>query len=240
MSPPRRTVVQAEALAYLAENPAAPGTSVVTSLPDISELPEKGYEGWRSWFIDAARQVMRWVPEDGVSIFFQSDVRYKGQWIDKAYLVQRAAEDEGALLLRHTIACRKPPGTLTQGRASYSHLLFFSRRLIAPRRPRPDVLADAGLQVWPKAMGLHACRLACDYLREETETRLVVDPFCGRGSLLAMANALGLDALGIDLSAKRCRNARSLELTPEGAVKRPEESPTSDAGEGVPGESAEG
>lgn len=210
--PPQRRVIQAEALAWLAENPATPGSSVVTSLPDVSELPELGFSGWRSWFIEASRQILRWVPEEGVAIFFQSDVRFKGIWVDKAYLVQRAAEEESALLLRHTIVCRKPAGTLTQGRASYSHLLCFSRRLLLPKRPRPDVLPDTGRMLWPKAMGLEACRLACAFLREETETRLVVDPFCGRGSVLAMANALGLDALGIDLSAKRCRNARTLDL----------------------------
>jgi hypothetical protein len=30
--------------------------------------------------------------------------------------------------------------------------------------------------------------------------------------VLAVANALGLDALGIDLSAKRCRAARKLDV----------------------------
>jgi hypothetical protein len=205
-------VVQAEALAWLAENPAAPGASVVTSLPDVCELPELGFEGWKRWFGEAARQVLRWIPEEGVAIFFQSDIRFQGAWVDKGYLVQRAAEEEGALLLRHTIVCRHAPGTLTQGRASYSHLLFFARRLIPPRRPHPDVLPDAGLMTWPKAMGASACRLACAFLRDETSTRLVVDPFCGRGTVLAAANALGLDALGVELSAKRCRQARNLQL----------------------------
>src|SRR5439155_16655858 len=75
MSLPRRRVVQAEALAWLADNPAEPGSSVVTSLPDLSEMPERGLEGWRSWFVGAARQVLRWVPAEGAAIFFQSDIR---------------------------------------------------------------------------------------------------------------------------------------------------------------------
>ena len=209
---PRRTVIQAEALAWLAENPAAPDASVVTSLPDISELPEKGFEGWKRWFVEAARQVIRWVPDDGAAIFFQSDVRFQGVWVDKGYLVQRAAEEEGAHLLRHGIVCRKAPGALSQGRATYSHLLYFARRPIPPKRAHPDVLPDAGQMTWPKAMGVSACRLACDFLRGETGTRTVVDPFCGRGTVLAVANAMGLDAVGVDLSAKRCRRARSLQI----------------------------
>ncbi|MFO0755177.1 MAG: hypothetical protein U0359_01695 [Byssovorax sp.] len=216
-SPPRptRRVIQAEALAWLAQTPAEPGTSVITSLPDLCELPEKSLEAWKAWFVDAAAAVLRWVPDEGAAIFYQSDIRHRGLWVDKAYLVQRAAEATGSLLLQHTIVCRKPPGTLGQGRASYSHLLCFSRSPLRPRRPRPDVLPDAGLMVWPKAMGVEACRLACQFLLQETATRLVVDPFCGRGTVLAVANALGLDALGVDLSAKRCRNARSLTLPPE-------------------------
>ena len=52
-----RTVVQAEALAWLSEHPAAEGTSVVTSLPDRSELPALDFEAWRAWFVGAARTV---------------------------------------------------------------------------------------------------------------------------------------------------------------------------------------
>ena len=45
-------------------------------------------------------------------------------------------------------------------------------------------------------MGVEACRLACRFLREESETKLVVDPFCGHGTALAVANHFGFDALG--------------------------------------------
>lgn len=63
---------------------------------------------------------------------------------------------------------------------------------------------------WSKAMGVEACRLACRYLLDETDTRVVVDPFCGHGTVLAVANALGLDAIGVDRSARQCRAARRL------------------------------
>ncbi len=212
---PEREVIQAEALGWLAAHPAAPKTSVVTSLPDVSELPELGFEGWRDWFVTAARQVLHWLPSDGVAVFFQSDIRRQGVWVDKGYLVQRAAEQEQSNLLWHKIVCRKPPGTQTQGRATYSHLLCFAREPRSPTRASPDVLPDAGFMPWTRAMGVAACRLACEYLKHETATELVVDPFCGRGTALAVANALGFDALGLELSAKRCRFARNLVLRQE-------------------------
>jgi predicted metal-dependent hydrolase len=207
----KQLIVQAEALAWLAEHPAAANSSVITSLPDVSELPELGFEAWRSWFSNAARAVIRWLPSSGVAIFYQSDIRHAGLWIDKGYLVMRAAEEERAHLLWHKIVCRLPAGTTGLGRSSYSHMLCFARDAPAPARvPSPDVLAEAGAMSWSRAMGSAACELACRYLRDETPTRVVVDPFCGRGNVLAVASTLGFDVIGVDLSAKRCRAARSL------------------------------
>lgn len=214
MSAPRREVVHADALAWMDANPAEAGTSVITSLPDVSELPLLGFDGWRGWFVGAARRVIRWIPEDGVAIFFQSDVLHRGIWVDKGYLVMRAAEDAAAAIVFHRIVCRHPPGTLTQGRASYSHLICVARTPRPPRRPSADVLPTAGHMTWSKAMGVDACRAACAYLRDETHTRTVADPFCGRGTVLAVANEHGFDARGVDLSARRCRAAKSLTVAP--------------------------
>jgi len=215
--PPRRTVHHAEALAWLDATPAPPHASVVTSLPDISELPHLGFEGWRAWFLDAARRVVRWVPEGGVAVFFQSDVLHAGAWVDKGHLIACAADDERATTLWHRIVCREAPGTLSVGRASYAHMIALARAPRPPRQPRADVLADGGAKTWTKGMGASACRAACRYLLEETDTRVVVDPFCGEGATLAVANALGFDALGVDVNARRCRVARRLVVEAEGA-----------------------
>ena len=213
VSGPRRTVIQAEALAWLAANPAPSGASVVTSLPDVSETEGRALGPWRAWFAQAARAVIRWVPDEGLAIFFQSDIRVGGEWIDKGYMVLRAAEAEGATPVFHKIVCRAPPGTIAVGRPSYSHMIAVTRTLGGvPRKPGPDVLPDAGEMSWSKAMGLTACRVACEFLRDETSTRVVVDPFCGRGAVLAVANDVGLDALGVELVAKRCRAARNLKV----------------------------
>jgi len=213
---PLLEVIQAEALAWLDEHPADPGTSVVTSLPDVSELPELGFEGWRAWFVGAAERVMRWVPDDGVAIFYQSDIRWESVWIDKGHLVHSAADAAGCVLLFHKIVCRSAPGTISWGRASYSHLLCVAKApLERSRKPGPDVLPDAGVMPWSRAMGVEACRLACAFLRDNTGTRRVVDPFCGKGTALAVANTYGFDALGVERSGRRCRAARKLRiLTP--------------------------
>jgi hypothetical protein len=221
-SPPRREVLRAEARAWLDATAAPAHASVITSMPDLSEMRveeagfaevQLGLPRWRAWFEDTARRVIRWVPEGGVSIFFQSDIRVGGALVDKGYLVMRAAEAEGASVLWHKIVCRRPPGSVSMGRPGYSHLIGVTRGAIgAIRKPGPEVLADAGFMPWSRAMGVDACRLACRYLVENTDTRVVVDPFCGKGTVLAVANAMGLDAIGVELSIKRCKAARSLTI----------------------------
>jgi len=212
---PTRTVHHADALQWLAAGPVLGGCSVVTSLPDVTELPGVGFAGWQQWFKRAAALVLSRTPDDGVAIFYQTDVKRSGGWVDKAYLLERAAEDAQVALLFHQIVCRQPPGTIAQGSAGYSHLLGFSRGLKAIPGRVTDVLPEAGEMTWVRAMGLIACRAACRFVLRETRTRTVVDPFCGVGTVLAVANQLGLDAIGVELNKKRAAKARGLVVTQE-------------------------
>ena len=105
MSPPRE-VHHADALAWLRARGRLDGCSVVTSLPDVAEMAGMGLDAWTRWFVGAARAVLDAVPDDGVAIFFQSDVKRAGRWIDKGALVQRAADAAETPLLFHKIVCR--------------------------------------------------------------------------------------------------------------------------------------
>lgn len=213
-----RVVHHADAIPWLRSRGPIPGTSVVTSLPDTSEMGWLTLDEWKRWFIDAAALVMRSVPDEGVAIFFQTDIRRDGVWIDKSQLVARGADEAGHVLLFHRIVCREPPGTITFGPASYAHLVAYGR---VPRpalyRPEADVMPDGGFKPGMTAMGVHACVAACRFVLEETPTRTILDPFCGFGTVLAVANALGLEAVGVDRSEKMCRRARVLEVSLETA-----------------------
>ncbi len=211
---PHRTVHCADALAWLESQPVLAGCSFITSLPDVSELPELSLDAWKAWFVRSAGLVMSRCPDDGVAIFYQTDIKPQGVWVDKGYLVSKAAEALGLELLWHKIVCRKPPGTITFGRPSYAHMLCFSRGVRSDlSKATPDVLPELGEMTWTKAMGVAACVAACRFVLANTATRTVVDPFCGRGTALAVANALGLDAIGVELSRKRARQAKNLKLT---------------------------
>ena len=63
----------------------------------------------------------------------------------------------------------------------------------------------------PSGAGANAVSLeAGRYVLQETPTRTIVDPFCGWGTVLAVANALGLDAVGVDIAPRMCGRARKL------------------------------
>jgi len=194
------------------EHPSLPGTCAITSLPDVSEVPLSLPE-WRAWFIDAARNVIDCVPPESAAIFFQSDIKKQGHWIDKGALVSRAVEEAGAHHLFHKIICRRPAGTLTYGRPAYTHLIAVSKAFVCPEvLPIPDIITDPGSQPWVRAMGIRAAAHAVRFARDHLRVNTIVDPFCGVGTVLAVANALQMNAIGVDLSRKRCAHARRLQV----------------------------
>jgi hypothetical protein len=210
-----RSVLCEDAVPWLRQHPKLAGCSFIASLPDVSGFSGLDLPGWKRWFIEAAELTLAATPDDGVTIFYQTDIKRAGTWVDKSYLCHQAAERQQAELLWHRIVCRKPAGQPNFGRPAYTHLLCYSRGVRDQAAPAyPDVLPSAGKMTWSQAMGLEACRLACEYVLSHTSTRTIVDPFCGKGSALAVANQLGLSAIGIELNRRRAQSARSLQLPP--------------------------
>ena len=147
------------------------------------------------------------------ALFFQSDIKRDGAWIDKGALVIRAAEDARARVLFHKIICRRPPGMLTLGRPGYTYLIAVSRAMKCPEvLPIPDIVVEAGRLTWVRAMGIRAAAHAVRFARDQVGATTVFDPFCGVGTVLAVGNALGMAAIGVEKSRKRCEQARLLTV----------------------------
>jgi len=212
---PSREVHATEGVAWLAAQHFGPEVSIVTSMPDSSEIPALGFAGWRKWFTETAALICRQLSDEGVAIFYQTDVKLDGRWVDKGFLVSLGAEQAGSHCLWHKVICRAPAGVTTFGRPAYAHLLCFSReKRLEKAQSFADVLPRLGDMTWARAMGLEACEAIAQFLVKHTATKTVVDPFCGVGTMLAVANQHGLDAIGVELSAKRAEKARALELRP--------------------------
>jgi hypothetical protein len=210
---PQREIICADAIAWMQVRGQIDGACAVTSLPDVSEIG-KSLPVWREWFLNAVRLVVDSVRDDSAALFFQSDIKRDGVWIDKGAMVIRAAEDAGARVLFHKIVCRRPPGMLTQGRPGFTHLIAVSRTMKCPDTlPIPDVITDAGRSLWIRAAGVRATAHAVRFARDQVGAKLIFDPFCGVGTIPAVANACGLDALGVELAKKRCEQSRGQSVT---------------------------
>lgn len=210
---PTRTILVGDGVAWLRANALAPTHAIVTSLPDASEVPSMGFAGWRDWFIETAALVCGQVADSAPAVFYQTDVKSDGRWVDKGHLVALGAERAGASCLFHKVVCRAPAGRATFGRPGYAHLIAFSRGLRVPvGESSADVLPGLGEMTWSRAMGTAACEESCRFLVRSTACRVVADPFCGLGTALAVANAYGLDAVGVERSEKRAARARALRF----------------------------
>ena len=212
-APPTKTVIRADVLEWLACTPLDARHAVVASLPDYGELPDRAVAPWKEWFTRVAEAIFAAAHPASPVVFYQSDVRHAGAWIDKGFLVQQAAERAGAALLLHRVVCRRPAGTITAGRATWSHLLLFSKQLRCSRRfTYADVLPDGGPRVWVRGLGLLSCLEIVKMIRQESACDTLVHLFAGKGLLLEVAREQGLHAVGIDLSRRQCRHAERFDL----------------------------
>jgi hypothetical protein len=200
-----RKIYCEDALGWLQARAPLSGCSLVTSLPDVSEFSSMAV--WREWFSRAAGVVLDSCAPEGVCIFYQTDVKMDGWWVDKGFLVQQAAEASGCALLWHKVVCRVPPGVITFGRPAWAHMLCFSREVRLPAARSTADVVMGGKADWARGMGLEACRLAVRFVREHTSSHTLVAPFCGTGLVLAVAEQAGLNAVGIELSRKRAKKA---------------------------------
>ena len=203
-----------DALVWLENSPVLDGCSLVASMPDISEFHGFTLNAWKDWFTQTASLVLSRTPAEGVTVFYQSDIKVDGAWVDKSYLCQKAAEALGHELLWHKIVCRVQPGKVTFGRPSYSHILCFSKglRIHDLGNSTADVIPVTGDKTWERGMGLEACLMIGKFIAEQTKTLTLVHPFCGQGAMLAVANKLGLNGIGIERSPKRAEMARILKV----------------------------
>lgn len=175
-------------------------------------------EDWKPWFAEAVTSCFR-AASGGPVVFQQTDRLVDGLWVDKAMIVESARSSirwrskPPPTLTWHKIALRREPGRVDLHRPTYSHVLAYGGN---PGRRTPDVLHtgrhDPDVKIWKDGIGRHTAMLIMAWLSEQGVTS-VLNPFCGRGTLLAAANERGMDAFGCDLDAERVSDAKAITFT---------------------------
>lgn len=200
-----RTVLCQDSIPWLASNMNR--GAIVTSLPDAAEM-EMPIHAWRDWFTAAAGACMISAGQSHAVIFYQTDRKIDGGIESKADLLFRAAQLAGCRTLWHKIALRRAVGATELFRPGFTHLIAFSRKARCGMAT-PDVF-DRGATLYLNGMGIMAAKVAIRFAQQTTTT--IIDPFCGRGTVLAVAEANDLEAIGIDIDPKQVEFARTLEL----------------------------
>lgn len=197
-------------------------------------------EEYKLWFKNTIVDLMMRLSVGNYIILLQSDTRMMNndreafEWVDKSHLASCAADITGCTLAWHKLVmtCKENHKRST-ARPSYSHLLCYvknppqehvselkgisdvSKNKISYRTSLfavPDVFYR-GEMLWPKGIGLDCCYVGVMFLKHIAKAELIVDPFCGIGTVLAMANALGVNAKGVEISKKRCKWSRNTIIT---------------------------
>lgn len=196
--------------------------NIISGLPDVSEVrPRLSAAEYEAWCVGVVRRLIELTPPDQVAIFYQTPGRFSGEggaWLDKAFFCTTGARGAGAACVwQKVVLIQDSVGRRRGGRPGFVNLLCYSRRHRVPRGfTTVDVLPDRGHMSYHNAIGEEACCDAIDYCRRyvDGEDRVpIFDPFCGVGSVLAVANALGHDSFGMDLNLKCCRAANEHECS---------------------------
>ena len=181
--------------------------SVVTSLPDAEETNMTSTE-WEKWFVEIVRDII--LKTKNYAVFYQTDRKTDGKLIDKSFLLNKGNELAKGNCLFNKVALRIDVGKKDLFRPSFTHLLCFSKNKKSGKCFE-DVF-ERGKMIYNNAMGLTACKKAIEYIKTNSDTKEITDPFCGRGSILAVSNKMGLDAVGCDILEEQCEHSRKISI----------------------------
>jgi len=206
-----KEIIHADAITWLEAYEPNPEHIFFVSLPDYSEFPHLTIDEWKSWFIETAELIMKKTHPDQYCLFFQSDIKYEGEWIDKGYLIQKAAERLHMKTMWHKIVMRAPLGSVTFGRPSYSHLLSFSMNQTRDSaQSAVDIFYESGEKTWARGIGEKTAEFIINDIRKNSPGSTLINPFCGEGLLLKVADSNGIPSIGIERSLKRVKIASKL------------------------------
>ncbi|KAK5580741.1 hypothetical protein RB653_000765 [Dictyostelium firmibasis] len=216
-----RDIYCMDAVQWLKDNEISPQSSVITSLPDITEVSGMNLEQYKKWFTDTVSLITSKLDENNVAIVYQTDIKRRWkmdrsiieEYVDKGYLAQKGAETSDCKVVWHKIMTAH--NNISNNKATFTHMICFAKNPtnIKYQENTPDI-GGRGSMVWSRAMGLNACVIAILYCRSIGSTT-IIDPFCGKGSVLAVANVYGLNSVGVDLSSGKTKNSFNLQLDVE-------------------------
>jgi len=208
-----------------------PDISDIPELVKIADVSARSAQ-YIEWFKSVVDDIFRRLPDGQYAVFSQTDAKIIDSsgglvsWVDKSHLCSSIASSHGCSLMWHKIALNTelPTSTSTNAngladrsyethfRPAYTHLLCYGKRIEHPYRVNqfctPDVI-DRGAMTWQKATGIEACVLGVAFLLNVAHSPVLLNPFCGHGTILGVANYFHMRAIGLEILPRRAAQARA-------------------------------
>jgi DNA modification methylase len=203
-------IICADAFDWLKKQSNQSLDTVVTGIPDLDELENLQSknitkEQYIHFFKDAVDLVFKKIRPDEYAILMQTDRKWQGEWVDKSFLANLVAQENGMKLLWHKVIQNRD-GVYLQ-RPTYTHLMAFSK-LGTPGEAFPDVIS-CGQHLYKNGTSPNATCYVMNFLKKKKITN-IVDPFVGRGTIPFIAKLFKIECLGIDIDPEQCEYARKL------------------------------
>ena len=198
-----KTVIHADSLQWLPAH--RDQGSIVTSLPDASEIGIEDLCEYEKWVRRAATECFLSASENCPVIFVQTDRRKSGRQFSKAHLLMKIAQEQGWFLLWHKIELSAEVGKSNLYRPTFRNMLCFGKGKMSAGQATPDVIPPSK-RLYVMAFGFEAARVCVEFCKRFTNR--VCDPFCGQGTVLHVSEGMGLHSVGVDIDPKVCEIAR--------------------------------
>jgi hypothetical protein len=203
-----REIIVDDSLNYLSRVAVLP--NVVTGICDLDEI-DMTMPDYLQFFKDIASLIFKKLDKQGYAIFIQTDRKFEGAWFDKSYMLTSIAMSYGCKLVWHKIVLHRDVDHTDLHRPCYAHMLCYTYTG-KPGAAFPDVL-PVSKKMYKNGTPLGAAKAAINFIRQNNKRNTkIVDPFVGQGTIVAVANSYGLDAIGIDIDPKQADLARGLQL----------------------------
>ena len=181
--------------------------AIITSLPDMEEVG-MDVNDWVNWIKKTCKLIIDSLDDNGIVIIYQTDRKYKGRILDKKTLISNEFIKLGYNNIFNKIVLKQKPETTNLFRPTFTNLFGFSKK-ITSGKSTPDVI-NCGKMIYKNAMGLNACKTSIEFIKSKIDTNIIIDPFCGQGSILKIANEMGFNSIGVDILKEQCIKAKNI------------------------------
>lgn len=208
-----RKIIVANSLDWLSTQKDGSIPNVITGICDLDEiehLAERGMNEYIEFFNKIGALIFQKLNPAGYAIFIQTDRKYQREWIDKSYMLTDLAYKHGYKMVWHKIVLHRDVDKTDLHRPCYAHMLCYTKTGTSGAAT-PDVIPVSD-RLYKNGTPIEAAVRAVEFVKRYTKAGpFVLDPFVGQGTIPAIANAFGLNAVGIDIDAAQAAKAEKME-----------------------------